>query len=80
MSSTHFFDLNSVVQQALKLPVPERVEVLHRLWESLPADSGSVFLSEDLLQELDRRAAYEDDHPDDELTWEEVKAGVRRQQ
>jgi putative addiction module component (TIGR02574 family) len=70
--------LDSVVQQALKLPLPERVEVLHRLWDSLPADSGSVFLSEDLLQELDRRTAYEDEHPDDDLTWEEVKAGVRQ--
>lgn len=68
-----------VVQEALKLPVADRVEVLHRLWNSLPADSGGIFLSTELIDELDRRVAYEDAHPDDELTWDEVKANVQRQ-
>jgi putative addiction module component (TIGR02574 family) len=69
-----------IVQEALKLPMVERVEVLHRLWESLPADCGSVFLSPELCEELDRRVAIEDANPDDEISWEEVKAGVPRQQ
>ena len=67
-----------IVQEALKLPIPERVEVLHRLWNSLPSESGSVFLSPELCEELDRRVAIEDANPDDEFTWEEVKAGVPR--
>jgi hypothetical protein len=41
-------------------------------------DNGSIVLSDDLLLELDRRIAYEDAHPGDEFTWEEVKAGVPR--
>ena len=38
-----------IVSEALKLPVPDRVDVLHRIWDSLPAESGSVFLDESLL-------------------------------
>lgn len=68
-----------VVGEALKLAIPERVEVLTRLWDSLPADSGSVFLGGDLLRELDRRIAHEDAHPDDDISWEEVKSSVPRQ-
>ena len=68
-----------IIQEALKLPVPDRVEVLHRVWDSLPADSGSIFLSAELCAELDRRITVEDASPDDEFTWDEVKAGVPRQ-
>ncbi len=38
----------------------------------------SMILSEELCEELDRRVAIEDANPDDEFTWEEVKAGVPR--
>ena len=67
-----------VVQEALKLPIADRVEVLHRLWNSLPPDSGASFFSAELIAELERRLAFEDAHPDDELTWDQVKAGVPR--
>jgi putative addiction module component (TIGR02574 family) len=76
--STDALGLDFVVEQALKLPVPERVEVLHRVWDSLPSDSGSIFFSAELCAELDRRIAIEDASPDDEFTWDEVKAGVPR--
>lgn len=67
-----------IIQEALKLPISDRVEVLHRVWESLPTDSGSVFLSAELCAELDRRITVEDANPDAEFTWEEVRAGVPR--
>ena len=76
--STNSLGPDFIIREALKLPVPERVEVLHRLWESLPADSGSVFFSGELLSELDRRIADEDVHPDDDFAWDDVKAGVPR--
>lgn len=68
-----------VVGEALKLPVAERVEVLTRLWDSLPEESGAVFFHSELSRELDRRTAYEDAHPDDDFTWEQVKSEVPRQ-
>ena len=77
--STGALGTDFVVEQALKLPVPDRVEVLHRVWDSLPADSGSIFLSAELCAELDRRISVEDANPNDEFTGEEVKAGAPRQ-
>jgi len=68
-----------VVQAALQLPLADRVEVLQQLWDSLPADSGGTLLSPELNDELDRRIAFEEAHPDDELTWDEVQANVPRQ-
>jgi putative addiction module component (TIGR02574 family) len=69
---------DTIVTEALKLPVVDRIEVLHRLWDSLPAESGSVFLNDGLLAELDARTAYADAHPDEDVSWEEVKANVPR--
>jgi putative addiction module component (TIGR02574 family) len=76
--ATSSFGPDFLVAEALKLPVAQRVEMLHRLWESLPEDSGDIFVSDELIQELNRRIAYEDAHPDEGFSWEEVKNGVPR--
>ena len=33
---------DTIVAEALKLPVADRVEVLHRLWDSLPRVANAV--------------------------------------
>ena len=72
------FGSDTIIEAALALPLPDRLEVLNRLWDSMPVESGSAFLDQETLAELDRRLAYEDAHPDDYVSWEEVKANVPR--
>ncbi len=69
---------DTIIEAALALPLPDRLEVLTRLWDSMPAESGSTFLDQETLAELDRRIAYEDANPDDYVSWVEVKANVPR--
>ena len=66
-----------VLQQALKLPVPERIELMQRIGDSLGAAELSV-LSAQRAAELRRRAEHMAAHPEDGLTWDEVEAAVRQ--
>ena len=60
----------SILQQALRLPVEQRLELVEELWDSIAADSSQVPMPDWHKAELDRRLA----EPDAErLTWDEVQ-------
>jgi len=60
-----------------RLPQSDRLALAQALWDSVAAESLNPELSDDLRQELRRRVAEDDAHPDDVIPWEEVKAGAR---
>ena len=66
-----------VLEQALRLPVRERIELMQRIGESLPLDGQLPPLSDERLAELRRRARHLDAHPEDRMTWDQVEAAVR---
>lgn len=55
-----------------RLPLTERIELAHQLWDSIATESAPE-LSEAQLRELDRRIAEDDANPDDVVPWEEVR-------
>ena len=59
-----------------RLPLAERIELAHQLWDSATAEALPP-LSEEMLQELDRRIADDDANPDDVVSWEEVQAKLK---
>ncbi len=60
----------SILEQALRLPVPERIELVEQLWDSIAADASQVPVPEWHKAELDRRLA---DANAERLTWDEVQ-------
>jgi putative addiction module component (TIGR02574 family) len=66
-----------LLEQALKLPVPERIELMQRIEESLPTSGQLPPLSAERIEELRRRVRHSDSHPEDCLTWEQVEEAVR---
>lgn len=67
------------IQKLLDLPVDEKIELAQMLWESVEPEDEVRFLAIPDWQRriLDERLADLDRNPDDEQTWDEVKAELR---
>ena len=63
---------DTLMEEALRLPAPEREALCERLWASLGA--GSVTLPTDQVEELERRIAHYEAQPDDVISWNDLKA------
>jgi putative addiction module component (TIGR02574 family) len=63
-----------LVEEMVKLPAPERLEMIGALWDSL--NDGEVPLTKAQVAELDRRLDDMDKNPGDEMTWEEAKQRI----
>jgi putative addiction module component (TIGR02574 family) len=60
-----------------RLTVRQRLELIGRLWDSIPDEAGAAATPEWHRQELERRLATADTAPDQGIPWEQVKARLR---
>jgi putative addiction module component (TIGR02574 family) len=67
----------NLIDDLLALPPRDRLDLVHRLWESVREDAIHLPLTAEQKQELDQR--YEDflEDPAEGSSWEEVEAFVR---
>jgi putative addiction module component (TIGR02574 family) len=61
-----------------RLSIAERLELAQAIWESVVAEGAVPPLTEAQQADLTRRLAQLDADPDNVLTWEQIKAHVRR--
>ena len=59
-----------------RLGVEERIALVEEIWDSIAADSAAVPLTTPQRDELDRRLAGHASHPNDVVSWDEVKASL----
>lgn len=59
-----------------QLSVEERLALVEELWDSIAEDSAAVPLTGAQRAELDRRLADHEAHPDDVVSWDDVKASI----
>ena len=64
------------LDEVMRLPVAERLRLVEALWDSIAADSTALPLTDAQRAELDRRLVEHEDHPDDVVPWEEIKASI----
>lgn len=64
----------ALVDEMVKLPAPERLELISALWDSL--GEKDVPLTPAQVAELDRRLDDLARNPGDEMTWEEAKKQI----
>jgi putative addiction module component (TIGR02574 family) len=69
------------IQKLLELPVADKIELAQMLWESIEPEEEADFLAIPGWQRqiLNDRLADLEKHPDDEQTWDEVKAELWRE-
>ena len=66
-------DLDSLLTDASRLPVADRLELIEALWETVPEDALPS-LSEDWMAEIQRRSAAFDAGTADTIPWNAVRA------
>lgn len=66
------------LDEALRLPVPERVQLVQEIWDSVVAESAGVPVTKKQKAELDRRLADLEAHPEAERPWSEVLRTLKR--
>jgi putative addiction module component (TIGR02574 family) len=71
-------DTTAALQAFQALPLEDRLELLFQLWDQLLDDGWRPTLDDELKAELDRRWANFRANPESGLTWDQVRAHVRR--
>lgn len=81
IGSCHLFGYDQSVKELaepLELPADERLQLVEAIWDSLIEVPEAVPISDDVLDELDRRLmAYYDD-PSSARPWREIKEALFR--
>ncbi len=67
-------DYSEVLAAANALSIDDRIRLAEAIWEGIQPEEPIPELTEAQKQELDRRLAELEAHPDDVVPWEEVKA------
>ncbi len=62
-----------------KLSLAERIQLFEDVWDSIADEPDAWELTPELQAELDRRLDDLEANPSGNVTWDEVKAGLRAQ-
>jgi putative addiction module component (TIGR02574 family) len=60
-----------------QMSIPERLQLVEEIWDSIAADADAVPLTDAQRQDLERRLAAHEANPKAGSSWEEVKARLR---
>ncbi|OKH40074.1 hypothetical protein NIES2119_03760 [[Phormidium ambiguum] IAM M-71] len=73
-------DITTTLKEITALSIEDRIDLVQAIWDSIAAEQAYPDLTEAQQQEIDRRIADHEANPDNVLTWEEIKASLRKQQ
>lgn len=68
-----------LLEKVRHLPKLERLRLWDEMWRNLVEDGLVPDLTEEQASELQRRIQDDAQHPDDVVSWDEVKAELKRQ-
>ncbi|MDJ1183863.1 addiction module protein [Roseofilum casamattae] len=71
-------NIAATLNEITALSVEDRILLVQAIWDSIAAEQVYPDLTEAQKHELDRRINSYDRDPDNVLTWEEIKASVRK--
>ena len=60
-----------------QLSMPQRLDLIARLWDSIPDSIDALPIPDWQRQEIEKRVASADAAPDQAIPWEEVRARLR---
>ena len=68
------------IPEILKLSVAERIRLIEAIWDTIEASPDSLPLTDAQRQELDRRLADHQDHPNEARSWEVIRDSLPEKQ
>ena len=73
------FPMTSALQELETLSVPERVQIVDDLWDSIARSNGDLAVPQWQKDELTRRKNLYLQNPDSGETWDQVKKSILQQ-
>ncbi len=70
--------MSTQISDILQLSVAERIQLAEDIWDSIVASPGSVPVTDEQRQELDRRLQAYTQNPEEGISWDELRAKVRK--
>lgn len=67
------------IENLIALSVPQKLEIIGLLWDSIDSDPAVADIPQWQLDELDRRDADDLKNPKPSYTWDETIARIRQQ-
>ena len=61
--------MKASIQELRQLPIPERIQLVTELWDSIADESPAIDLSPEQIAELDRRLNALDAQPESGTPW-----------
>jgi putative addiction module component (TIGR02574 family) len=71
-------DFTATLNEIKSLSIEERIRLVQAIWDSIAAEQTYPKLTAAQKQELDRRINDYEANPDNVMTWEEIKAAIKR--
>ena len=71
-------DITATLNEIASLSVEERLFLVQAIWDTIAADQAYPELTEAQKRELDARIEDSEMNPGNALTWEEVKASIKK--
>jgi putative addiction module component (TIGR02574 family) len=71
--------MTHVMQDILKLSIPERILMVEAIWDSIDKKDEQIELSTETKQLLDERLEDHINTPNEGSNWNDVKARIKKQ-
>jgi putative addiction module component (TIGR02574 family) len=71
-------DITATLNEIEALSIEERINLVQAIWDGIAEDRACADLTDMQKQELDRRIADSDNNPENVMTWEEIKASIKK--
>jgi len=68
--------MGNPLSEILELSVPERIQLVEDIWDSIACVPNELSLTDEQKDELDRRLQDFRADPSGNIPWSEVKAGI----
>lgn len=72
-------DITATLNAITAISVEDRIRLVQSIWDTIAAEQAYPELTDVQKQELDRRITDSELNPDNVMTWEEIKASLKRQ-
>lgn len=67
----------STIAELKTLPIPERLQLVEDLWDSIALDKAALPDHPNVIEEIRRRRARFDANPDSGWSWDQLKGKVQ---
>ncbi|MBE9208879.1 addiction module protein [Nostoc sp. LEGE 06077] len=71
-------DFTATLNEIKTLTIEERIRLVQAIWDSIAAEQAYPDITEAQKQELERRNNDYEANPDNVMTWDEIKASIKR--